>query len=180
MSVREIKIYPDKILRQEAREIENIDSSINDLARDMLETMYKAPGIGLAANQVGVDLRLIVVDVAPREDRGKNPIILVNPVIVEREGEIVWEEGCLSVPGMNAEVERNYRVLVKGFDLNEREVTIEGEELLAVVLQHEIDHLNGVLYFDQLSRLKKEFFLKSYRKYLREHVDTEKSKRIRV
>lgn len=180
MSELDIKVYPEKILRETAREIENINGEINTLANDMLETMYKAPGIGLAANQVGVDLRIIVVDVAPKEERGKNPLILINPEIVEREGEVIWEEGCLSVPGMSAEVKRSYKVVVKGYDLKEHELTIEAEELFAVVLQHEIDHLNGTLYFDHLSRLKKQFFLKNYRKYLLNKGNEELAKRIKA
>ncbi len=179
MGKLDIKIYPEKILRTRSRPIENITGEINALAQDMLETMYEAPGIGLAANQVGVDLRLIVVDVAPKEERGKNPLIIINPEIVEGEGDIVWEEGCLSVPGMTADVKRNYRVVVRGYDLQEREIEIEAEELFAVVLQHEIDHLDGTLYFDHLSRLKKEFFLKNYRKYLESHVSKEMARRVK-
>ncbi len=179
MSKMDIKIYPESILRAKAKEITNIDDSIKSLADNMLETMYEAPGIGLAANQVGVDLRLIVVDVAPKEERGKSPIVLINPIITESEGEITWEEGCLSVPGMTAEIKRNFRVVVKGFDLLEREITVEAEELFAVVLQHEIDHLDGTLYFDHLSRLKKEFFLKNYKKYLETHIDSKIAKRVR-
>ena len=179
MNELEIKIYPEKVLREKSNEIRNIDGYIDSLTKDMLDTMYKAPGIGLAANQVGVALRIIVVDVAPREERGKSPLILLNPIIVEREGEIIWEEGCLSVPGMTAEVKRNQKVLVKGFDLNEKEITIEAEDLFAVVLQHEIDHLDGTLYFDRLSRLKREFFLKKYRKYLMENISQELSRKVR-
>lgn len=129
----------------------------------MAETMYRAPGIGLAAPQVGESLRLIVADVGYTEGK-PDLIVLVNPVIVEAEGALVMEEGCLSLPGVRAEVERAARVLVRGYDLKERPREIEAEGLLAVVLQHEIDHLEGKLFIDRLSRLKRDLIERKIRK----------------
>ena len=125
-----------------------------DLAEDMAETMYAAPGVGLAAPQVGVSERLIVLDVRNREGT-KRLITLINPVIIEAEGRVVEEEGCLSLPGITENVPRAERVLVKGHDLDEREQEIEAEGILAVALQHEIDHLEGILFIDRISRLKR-------------------------
>ena len=178
--IRDIEIYPKKILKTKSENIVNINGEIKTLTEDMLETMYKAPGVGLASNQVGVPLRVVVVDMGHDEERGKSPLILINPVIVEREGEIEWEEGCLSVPSMTAVVKRNNKVLVKAYDLNEKELNIEAEEFLAVVLQHEIDHLDGILYFDRLSRLKKKMFLKKYKKYLEKEVNEDLARKIRA
>ena len=177
---KKVFIYPEKILREKATDILNIDSNIKKLAEDMLDTMYKAPGIGLASNQIGIPLRIVVIDIGHDDERGKNPFVLINPVVVEREGEIEWEEGCLSVPDMNAVVKRSNRVIVKAYDLNEHEVSIEGEELLAVVLQHEIDHLDGILYFDHLSKIKKKFFIKKYKKFVESEINTDLAKKIKV
>ena len=124
------------------------------MAEDMAETMYAAPGVGLAAPQVGVSERLIVLDVRNREGT-KRLITLINPVIIEAEGRVVEEEGCLSLPGITENVPRAERVLVKGHDLDEREQEIEAEGILAVALQHEIDHLEGILFIDRISRLKR-------------------------
>ena len=124
------------------------------MAEDMAETMYAAPGVGLAAPQVGVSERLIVLDVRNREGT-KGLITLINPVIIEAEGRVVEEEGCLSLPGITENVPRAERVLVKGHDLDEREQEIEAEGILAVALQHEIDHLEGILFIDRISRLKR-------------------------
>jgi len=177
--VRDIVIHPDKVLKTKSEEIQNINSDIVKLADDMLETMYKAPGVGLAANQVGVALRMVVIDTGHDDERGKNPIVLINPVIIENDGLIEWEEGCLSVPGMSANVKRNNSVVVKAIDLDEKEFTIEAEEFLAVVLQHELDHLDGILYFDRLSRLKRNIFLKKYKKYIESEIDETLARKIK-
>jgi peptide deformylase len=167
MAVAKIRIYPDPILQVKAAEIENIDGRVVDLAEDMAETMYAAPGVGLAAPQVGVSERLIVVDVRNREEI-KGLITLINPEIIEAEGRVVEEEGCLSIPGITENVPRAVRVLVKGHDLDEREREIEAEGLLAVVLQHEIDHLEGILFIDRISRLKRGIIQRKMRKLVQQ------------
>jgi peptide deformylase len=137
---------------------------LQQLVDDMAETMYVAPGIGLAANQVGELQRLIVFDVSQKEGRPRNLQVVINPSIVEQEGEIVYEEGCLSVADFSAEVRRHARVLVNGLDREGKPIEIMGEGLLAIVLQHEIDHLNGVLFIDHISRLKRGLYLNRLRK----------------
>ena len=164
--MREIVIYPDPVLRKKAKEVKRIDDGVARLAAEMAETMYAAPGIGLAAPQVGVSERVILVDVTGPER--KELITLVNPVIVEKEGRVIFEEGCLSLPEVREKVERAARVLVRGYDLDEREREIEAEGLLAIALQHEIDHLNGVLFIDYLSRLKRDMIERKLRKWKRE------------
>ncbi len=164
--MREIVIYPDPVLRKKAKEIKRIDDGVARLAAEMAETMYAAPGIGLAAPQVGVSERVILVDVTGPER--KELITLVNPVIVEKEGRVIFEEGCLSLPEVREKVERAARVLVRGYDLDEREREIEAEGLLAIALQHEIDHLDGVLFIDYLSRLKRDMIERKLRKWKRE------------
>lgn len=154
----EILKFPHPVLRRRAVEITRIDDRVRELAKAMIETMHKAPGIGLAAPQVGVSERLIVVDLSVGEDP-KEIIILVNPEIVTSEGEIEYEEGCLSVPDLNEVVTRAEKVTVRGYDLEGREVEIEGEELLAIALQHEVDHLDGVLFLDHISRLKRSRYM---------------------
>src|SRR5262249_6805451 len=142
MALREILQYPNAVLKERATPVENIDGDVARLIEDMAETMYAAPGVGLAAPQVGVGQRVLVLDVhGEHEEPGKRLLKLINPEIVEREGEIVWEEGCLSVPELTAPVKRARRVLVRAWTPEEREIEVEGEDLLAVALQHEIDHL---------------------------------------
>jgi len=155
MAMLVICTYPDKELLREAEPICTIDQEIMRLADDMAETMYNAPGIGLAANQVGVPRRLIVVDCS-RRDPDSQLIVLVNPEIIAAEGLTSIEEGCLSVPEYQAEVTRYEEVKVRGLDLQGKAVELDADGLLAVVLQHEIDHLNGKLFIDHLSRLKRE------------------------
>jgi peptide deformylase len=155
MALLEICTYPDKVLLREAEPVCTLDREIIKLADDMAETMYNAPGIGLAANQVGVPRRLIVVDCS-RRDPDSQLIVLVNPEIIAAEGMTSIEEGCLSVPDYQAEVMRYEKVKVRGLDLQGKTVELDADGLLAVVLQHEIDHLNGKLFIDHLSRLKRE------------------------
>jgi peptide deformylase len=172
MSVTKIRCYPDPILQVKAAEIETIDGRVAHLAGEMAETMYAAPGVGLAAPQVGVSERLIVLDC--RHPEGvKELITLINPEIIEAEGRVVEEEGCLSLPGIRENVTRAARVLVRGHDLNEREQEIEAEGLLAVALQHEIDHLEGILFIDRISRLKRGIIQRKMRKLVREAQSTE-------
>ncbi len=169
MPLLQIREYPDPLLKRQARPVETIDARVVQLADDMAETMYAAPGVGLAATQVGVAQRVIVLDVRGEDEApGKRLLKLINPAIVEREGEIVWEEGCLSVPEFTAPVTRARRVLVRAWTPDEREVEVEGEELLAVALQHEIDHLEGKLFLDRLSRLKRDLYRARRRKLERQ------------
>ena len=140
-----IRVLPDPVLRQKARRIKNIDDSVQKLIGDMLETMHAAHGVGLAAPQIGVPLRLAVIGIPEEEE-----IILINPEVVRKVGERLVEEGCLSIPGYVGQIKRAESVTVKGRDRNGREIRIKGNELLAQALEHEIDHLNGVLYIDHL------------------------------
>jgi peptide deformylase len=158
--------YPDAVLQSRASEVENIDEELLDLADGMLHTMYAAPGIGLAANQVGDLSRLIVFERNPKGER-RDPCVLLNPEIVEREGEIVYEEACLSVVDFSAEVARSAKVLVRGLDRHGNPMDIEGEGLLAICLQHEIDHLDGILYIDHISSLKRAMYKKRLTKMLK-------------
>jgi peptide deformylase len=165
MSLHRIRVFPDAVLKRKADEITTIDDEVRQLAQDMLATMYAAPGVGLAAPQVGISRRLIVAD--PSEERGREPLILINPVIVAGEGITGIEEGCLSVPLFTAEVERQAKILVRGFTLDEQEVEFTAEGFPAIVLQHEIDHLNGLLFIDRISPLKRDIFLRRQRKQRR-------------
>lgn len=177
MAVTEIRIYPDSVLQAKAAEIENIDGRVIGLAEDMAETMYAAPGVGLAAPQVGVSERLIVVDVKNTKDE-TGLITLINPEIIEAEGHVVEEEGCLSLPGITEDVPRAERVLVRGHDLNEQEREIEAEGLLAVALQHEIDHLEGILFIDRVSRLKRGIIQRKMRKLAQQAQSSKKKDNI--
>ena len=164
MTIKPLIILPDPLLRQASKSVEQIDTEIQRLADDMLETMYDAPGIGLAAIQIGVPRRMLVIDVA-REGEEKTPLVFINPEIVASSDErSVYEEGCLSIPDYYAEVERPARVTVKHLDRNGKEQLTEADGLLATCVQHEIDHLNGVLFIDYISRLKREMVIKKFTK----------------
>src|SRR5262245_36874172 len=167
--IRRIYTYPDPVLAREARAVENLDGRAVALLDDLAETMYAAPGIGLAATQIGVAERAIVLDV-PGEDGKPGPglLKLVNPVIAERDGSIIWEEGCLSVPDFTAMVERARRILLRGWTPEQKEIEIEADGLLAVALQHELDHLDGRLFIDHLSRLKRDLYRKRQQKLARQ------------
>lgn len=145
MAVLPIRIAPDPVLRRKAKRVRTIDGSIHKLIKDMLETMHDAPGVGLAAPQVGVPLRVIVIGIPEQED-----FALINPEVVKTRGERVVSEGCLSVPGYMGQLTRAESVTVKGRDPSGKEVRIKAEELLAQALEHEIDHVNGILYTDRL------------------------------
>jgi peptide deformylase len=164
MAVLPIKKLPDQVLREPAREITEINGELQRLIDDMAETMYAAPGLGLAANQVGVLHRLIVFDVSHREGGPRDLKVVLNPCITAGEGEFIREEGCLSVADFSAEVRRHARVTVKGLDREGNPLTITGEGLLAVVLQHEVDHLDGILFIDRISRLKRSLYLRRLKK----------------
>ncbi len=162
-----IVTYPNPVLRATARTVENIDGRLLKLADYMLNVMYSAPGIGLAANQVGELERLIVFDRQPGKE-GRDPCVLINPEIVLSEGETKYEEACLSVIDFSAEVTRDAQVKVRGVDRNGKPLDIEADGLLAICLQHEIDHLNGVLYIDHISSLKRALYKKRLKKKLKE------------
>ncbi len=168
MARRSILVVPHVALTQKAREINEIDDRIRDLAADMAETMYRVPGLGLAANQVGELFRLIVVDIvypyAEPHEKKKRPLFIINPVISTCEGLSVKEEGCLSVPEFGLEVERSERLCVTGSDLEGRPLKIEAEGLMARVLQHEIDHLDGTTLLDHASSLKRNLYKRRLKK----------------
>jgi len=169
MPLLRILEYPDPVLKTRARPVANLTGDVAQLVESMTETMYAAPGIGLAAPQVGVSARIIVLDVRVADgESGKGLLRLVNPEIVEREGEIIWEEGCLSVPDLTTPVTRARRVVVRAWTPEEREIEVEADELLAVALQHEIDHLDGTLLVDRLSRLKRDLYRARRRKLERQ------------
>ncbi len=163
MALLNICIYPDPVLREKAKPIEKVDGKVRKLIDDMAETMYNAPGIGLAANQVGRPVQLIVVDLQ-REDDPHGLIVLVNPQIVQAEGHIVWEEGCLSVPDFFSPVQRHEKIVVRGLNAEGKPLEIQADGLLAVALQHEIDHLNGRLFIDYLNPIKKDIFKRKWKK----------------
>ena len=150
MAVLPIRVAPDPILRQKAKRVRSIDGSIQKLIGNMIETMNSASGVGLAAPQVGIPLRVIVIGIP-----GEENIVLINPEVLRRTGERLVNEGCLSIPGYMGEIKRAESVRVKGRDQNGREIRIKAEGLLAEVLEHEIDHLNGVLYIDYLDSMDK-------------------------
>jgi peptide deformylase len=170
MAILEILKYPDPALRKVAAPVKNVNGKIVELIDNMLETMYAAPGVGLAAPQVGASQRIIVMDV-DHENPHKQIYKLINPVISRAGGEIVWEEGCLSVVDFTAEVRRASQVEVVALDENEKEFKIEAEGLLAVALQHEIDHLDGKLFIDRISRLKRDLYTRRRKKMLRSGVE---------
>lgn len=164
MTIKPLIILPDPLLRQVSKPIERVDADLLKLADDMLETMYDAPGIGLAGIQIGVARRILVIDLA-KEDEEKSPQIFINPEIVKSSDELsVYEEGCLSIPEYYAEVERPAVITVKHIGRDGKEHTVEADGLLATCLQHEIDHLNGVLFIDHISRLKREMVIKKFTK----------------
>lgn len=156
MAIRPVRIYGDPVLRQKARDVEAIDDTVRELIRDLRETMKAYNGAGLAANQIGVAQRVLVVDV-PINDEKRVELALVNPVVKKRSGSEAGEEGCLSIPGIWEEVARAKQVTVEALDENGRKISVEAEGYLARALQHEVDHLDGVLFTDRLSLLKRQF-----------------------
>jgi len=166
MSIRKIFQYPDPVLRQETAAIDQFDDKLKALADDMAETMYDAPGIGLAAPQIGESVKLIVVDTSKQED-GRDFMALVNPEIVEHQGSQLDEEGCLSVPELTSNVQRFKKIKVTYHDLDGQPQELNVEDRFAVVLQHEIDHLNGILFLDHLSPLKRSLYKKKVKKWLK-------------
>ena len=165
MAILDILHYPDKRLRTVAKPVEKVDASIKKLVDDMFETMYVAPGIGLAATQVNVHKQVIVIDISEEKNQ---PLCLINPQIIAEEGSETCDEGCLSVPDIYETVKRSEKVTVKALDQNGDEFTLQADELLAVCIQHEMDHLKGKLFVDYLSPLKQQRIKKRLLKHQRE------------
>jgi len=157
----------DSVLRKKCLKVENIDETLVTLADDMIETMYAASGLGLAANQVGVASDLFVIDVGIEKEK-RDPVIIINPVITASEEEVIAEEGCLSIPEIFVQVKRSQHVEVKGYDLKGNELRYEAEGFLARAFQHEMDHLNGVLLWDNLSKVKRDILQRKFKKKLKE------------
>lgn len=166
MALVKIRTYPDKVLGKKAAGVERIDAGLQRLIEDMFETMYAAPGIGLAAPQVGLSKRLLVIDINSKAE-GKEkypPLVLINPEIVSLEGEAESEEGCLSLPDFTTKVNRATRVFVKAVDREGKHLELDASGLLAIALQHEIDHLEGTLILDKSSSIKRHFYKKKLTK----------------
>ena len=164
--------YPHPVLKQKAVKVETVDDELRRFLDDMLETMYEEDGVGLAAPQVGGSKRIVVIDVHNGEEGEHSPLFLINPEIIEHtEEKMINEEGCLSVPDQRAEVERYAGVKVRYIDYHGKEQEVVGDGLLAICLQHELDHLDGVLYIDRLSRLKRQMLVKKLNKYYKQRQE---------
>ena len=164
MALRQILTEPNKILREKSLSVETVDENLQKLMNDMLETMYAAPGIGLAAIQIGIPKRVIVLDIASK-DGPKNPMFFINPEIIENsDNNLTYEEGCLSVPGQFAEIDRPDKCHIKYLDYYGQPKEVKAEGMLATCIQHEIDHLEGILFIDYLSKLKKSMIIKKLSK----------------
>src|SRR5215467_6082556 len=168
--VREIVIWPDPILKKKASPVSQVDDSTRSLVNDMFETIYAADGVGFAAPQIGVLKQVLVLDTTPRQPESK-PVAMINPQIIAKEGTTRYSEGCLSVPGEAEEVDRAARVTVKFLDVSGREQTIEADGLLAVAIQHETDHLQGTMFVDYLSPLKRELIKKRMKRLKAERAE---------
>lgn len=168
VSLLDILTYPDDFLKQKAKAVDNIDGKLQTVIDQMALTMYQAPGVGLAAVQVGLDKSLIVYDIATKEE-GQDLHVLINPKIIAREGEILSEnEGCLSVPEFRADVKRSEQILVEGVDRDGNPLRFEAQGMMAIVLQHEIDHLEGTLFIDHISKLKRQLYTRRVKKQLKQ------------
>ena len=164
MTIRKILTEPNPFLRQKSTKVDVVNDEVRSLMDDMLETMYHAPGIGLAAIQIGVPKRVIVIDLS-RDDEKKNPLYFVNPeLITNSDNKAAYEEGCLSVPGQFAEINRPDKCKVKYLDYNGKQQILDAKDLLATCIQHEMDHLEGILFIDYLSKLKKAIIIKKLSK----------------
>ena len=164
---RKIVRYGDAVLQQKAKEVENITDAEVLLVQDMVETMYQAPGVGLAAPQVGVSQRIMVTDTSGGE-KENNLLVIVNPEIVATDGEQYEEEGCLSIPGFSERVRRPKKIVIRGLDLEGREILLEGQDLLARAFCHEMDHLDGVMFLDHLSFIKRDVIKRKIRKLVKQ------------
>jgi len=166
MSLKDILIYPEKRLRKKSQTVEKINKKIQRLLDDLADTMYNAPGVGLAAPQIGENVRVLVVDISTKEE--ENSLMeLINPAITDSSGTQSSEEGCLSIPGYYGNITRKKKVTVEAVNRDGEKFKIEAEDILARVLQHEIDHLDGILFFDKMAKLKKELFIKKIDKTFR-------------
>ncbi|MFH2045224.1 MAG: peptide deformylase [Pseudomonadota bacterium] len=169
MALLDILTYPDRFLKNAAKPVTDINGALQKIIDDMIETMYRAPGIGLASIQIGCDKSIIVYDIDQAE-KPKSIQVLLNPVIIEAEGETLSQsEGCLSVPDLRSDVKRAESVIVEAVDREGNPLRIEANDHLAVVLQHEIDHLNGVLFIDRISALKRELYKRRVKKLLKQN-----------
>ncbi|MEQ8739737.1 MAG: peptide deformylase [Hoeflea sp.] len=170
MTIKPLILLPDPVLRQQSLPVERVDAELDGFIEDMLETMYDAPGIGLAAIQVGVPRRLLVIDIAGK-DEPKNPQVFINPEVVATGDDVsVYEEGCLSIPDYYADVERPESITVRYLDRKGEQQAIDADGLLATCLQHEIDHLNGVLFIDHISKLKRDMVVRTFTKLAKQRV----------
>jgi peptide deformylase len=163
MALRRIVTYGTPVLRQRTRDVANLNGDLQQLIDDMVETMYAAPGVGLAANQVGSTERLFVANPADDHDPSKL-FVVINPEIVESDGELAHEEGCLSIPEFREDVRRARRIVLRGLDREGRPLEVEGQDLLARIFQHEIDHLNGLFFVDRLSPAKRDILVRKLKK----------------
>lgn len=170
MAIKKILTFPNPVLRQKVETVTSFDESLKELATDLAETMYDAPGAGLAANQIGVCLRVVVVDISENKEEKKH-LVLVNPEIIDKEGCQIDEEGCLSVIDLTAKVERYRKLLVRAQDLDGKSWEFPAEDFFARVIQHELDHINGILFIDHLSSLKRTLYKKRLKKILREQEE---------
>ena len=170
MAIKKILTYPDPVLRQKVERVTNFDDSLKELAADLAETMYAAPGSGLAANQIGECVSVIVIDISAEEEE-KKYLVLVNPEIVDKQGAQIDDEGCLSVIDLTAKVKRYQKLLVRAQDIEGKVWEFSAEDFLARVLQHEVDHLNGILFIDHLSSLKRILYKKKLKKILLEQQE---------
>ncbi|WP_208437207.1 peptide deformylase [Bartonella taylorii] len=169
MPIKSLITLPDPVLREVSKPVEHIDSTLQKLADDMLDTMYNAQGVGLAAIQIGIPLRMLVIDVS-RDDIPKNPLVVINPEILWLSDErSTYKEGCLSIPEYYAEVERPKRLCVRYQDRQGKQTEIEADDLLATCLQHEIDHLNGCLFIDHISKIKRDMVIRKFKKRAKEN-----------
>ena len=179
MALLRIQRFPDPRLKAAAQPVTNIDGSLSHFIDSMVQTMYAAPGVGLAATQVGDGRRIIVLD-TDHKNLGKHLLKLINPEIVAAEGSLIWEEGCLSVVDYTAEVKRAAKVLVRAWTPDEKPIELEGTELLAVALQHEIDHLDGKLFIDRISRMKRDLYRRRLSKMIKEGKADERPSTVRI
>ena len=180
MALREVLQFPDARLKRKSEPITEITDAHRELASDMCDVMYDEPGIGLAAPQVGVAIRLIVVDTEWNDEgNDRDALVVINPELVQPEGSLTWNEGCLSVPDYTADVDRAQRVTVFGTDLDGNPIEEHAEGLRAVCFQHEVDHLDGILFIDRISRLKRSLYVKKRKKQLAQEEDEAEAGRTR-
>ncbi len=166
--VREIIKYPHPILKAPTQKVDVIDREVREIIRDMFETMYHAEGVGLAANQIGISLRIMVIDTSPKKESPPLKLVLINPEVIEKEGSIKYKEGCLSFPGLTVEVERYKSVKVKALNEHGEEVFYHFEGFPAIVFQHEMDHLEGITFIDRVNGLRRRLALEKYAKLQRQ------------